>query len=82
MLVGRNECGYVTLVSNCLQNREESISLGDVHSAPTRWVLALFLGFVNFWSNAPKFRPFGGCMCYFWKSVRKGHFRNVWVGGG
>ena len=54
------------------------------HSAPTRWVLALFLGFVNFWSNAPKFRPFGGGgMCiFFLKFVRNTSFRNVWVTGG
>ena len=35
-------------------------SLGIIQSAPTRWVLALFLGFMNFWSNAPKFRFVGG----------------------
>ena len=59
------------------------ISLGDIRSAPTRWVLALFLVFMNFWSNVPKFRPVGGGLCvYFLKSVRKGRFRNVWVGGG
>ena len=36
------------------------ISLGDIWYAPTRWVLALFLGCVKFWSNALKFRLFGG----------------------
>ena len=39
------------------------ISLGDIRYAPTRWVLALLLGFVNFWSNVPKFRLFRGGMC-------------------
>ena len=45
------------------------ISLGDIRYAPTRWVLALLLGGVNFWSNAPKFRPvLGGVCVYFLKS--------------
>ena len=62
---------------------QHCISLTDIHSTPTRSVLALFLGFVNFWSNAPKFRPFGGGLCiYFLTSVTKGHFRYVWVLGG
>ena len=65
----------------CTQNMCH-ISLGDIQNAPMRWVLALFAGFPNFWSVAPKFRPFGGGMCILLKSVRKGHFRNVWVGGG
>ena len=40
------------------------ISLGDIRCPPTWWVLALFLGFMNFWSNAPKFRPVGGDSLY------------------
>ena len=59
------------------------ISLGDIRRAPTRWLLALFLVVMNFWSNAPKFSPVGRGVCvYVLKSVRKGRFRNVWVGGG
>ena len=51
---------------------------------PTRWGLALFAGFPNFWSVAPNFRSVvvGGVCVYFLKSVRKCRFRNVWVGGG
>ena len=48
------------------------ISLGDIWYTPTRWVLALFLGFVYFWSNAQKFHFFGEGVCVdFLKSVRK-----------
>ena len=49
------------------------VSLRDIRYAPTRWVLALFLGFVNFWAQCPKIsygmlfeickkRPFQKCM--------------------
>ena len=38
----------------------EGISLGDIHCAPTRWVLAFFPEFLNFSSNAPKYRSLGG----------------------
>ena len=34
--------------------------LSETFDMRQRWVLALFLGFVNFWSNAPKCRLFGG----------------------
>ena len=51
------------------------ISLGDIRYAPTRWVLALFLGFVNFWSNVPKFRPFWGGMCILFEICEKGPFQ-------
>ena len=50
----------------CMHNMQltdaMSISLGIIHSAPTPWVLALFLGFMgfNFWSDAPKCGPVGG----------------------
>ena len=60
-----------------------SISLGDIQNAPTWRVLVLFVGFLNFWSVAPTFVPWGGGVCvYFLKSVRKCCFRNVCVGGG
>ena len=35
---------------------------GAVHNVPTRWVLALFRGFLNFQSHAP-YRSLGGRMC-------------------
>ena len=58
------------------------ISLGDIQNMPTRSKFAIFQGFLTFWSNALKFRSIGGvCVC-FSKSVRKGCFKNVWVGGG
>ena len=61
------------------------ISFGDIRYVPTRSKFALFQGFLNFSFNAPKFRSVGGggggvCV-YFLKFVRKGGFRNVWVGG-
>ena len=79
-------CPSVLVLVSCFSCAAtvHTISLGDIRYAPTWWVLALFLGFVNFWSNAPKCRLWGGggvCV-YFLKSVRKGRFRNVWVGGG
>ena len=39
-----------------------TISLGDIQNTPTRWVLALFVGFLNCWSVAPdlSFRGGGG----------------------
>ena len=37
-----------------------NISLGDIRYMPTQWVLALFLGFLNFWPDAPKFRSLEG----------------------
>ena len=48
------------------------ISHEDIRCVPTRWVLALFLAFVNFWSNAPKFRPVvggGGGMCILFENL-------------
>ena len=60
-----------------------TISLGDIRFMPTRSEFAIFRAVFKFWSNAPKFRSIGGgvCVCFL-KSVRKGCFRNVWVGGG
>ena len=50
---------------------------------PTFWVLTLFGNFYNFGFDVQTCRHLGGGVCvYFLKSVRKGHFRNVWVGGG
>ena len=69
---------------NCLVCRERhlhslrGISLGDIQFLPTRSKFALFQGFLNFSSNAPKFQG----MCILLKSVTKGRFRNVWVKGG
>ena len=54
---------------------------GAVQNVPTRWVLALFPGFLDFRSNAPKFHSSGGVCVSFLKSVRKGRFRNVGLGG-
>ena len=46
------------------------ISLGDIQSVPTWWVLAFFPGFLNFSSDAPKYRSLGGGgYVYFLKSV-------------
>ena len=36
------------------------ISHRDIHCAPTRWVLAFFPEVLNFSSNVPKYRSFGG----------------------
>ena len=60
------------------------ISLRDIRYMPTRSKFTFFQGFLNFSSNAPKFRSrgAGGVCVYFLKSFRKGHFRNVWIGGG
>ena len=59
------------------------ISLGDIHNMPTFWVLALFGNFYIFCFHVQTCRHLGrGVRAYFLKSARKGHFRNVWVGGG
>ena len=52
------------------------ISLGDSQNAPTRWVLALFVGFLNFWSAAPNFRSvvWGG-MCILFEICEKRPFQ-------
>ena len=53
-----------------------NISLGDIRYAPTRWVLALFLGFVNFCSNTPKCHLFGGgVMCILFEICEKRLFQ-------
>ena len=39
---------------------QRCISLGDIHCAPTRWVLAFFPEFLNFLSDAPKHCSLGG----------------------
>ena len=36
------------------------ISFGDIHNLPTQSKFALFHGFLNFLSNAPKFHSVGG----------------------
>ena len=41
-----------------------------------------FPGFCELLVQCAKMRPVGGGGVYFLKSVRKGRFRNVWVGGG
>ena len=38
----------------------EHMSLGDIHNLPPRSKFALFQGFLNFLSKAPKFRSKGG----------------------
>ena len=61
------------------------MSLGDIRFVPRRWVLAFFLGFLNFSSDVPNFVPLGGGGGYvytFLESLRKGRFRNVCVGAG
>ena len=60
----------------------DCISLRDIPCAPSRWVLAFSPGFLNFSSDAPKYRTLAGACVCFLKSVRKGHFRNLWVRGG
>ena len=73
-------------MSDTLSNGLLLISLGIIQSAPTQWVLALFLGFMNFWSNAPKFRPVGGGggMCMLFEICEKRPFQKCmsWGGGG
>ena len=67
----------------CKPSQSQIKSLWDIHNMPTRSKFTFFQVFLNFWSNAPKCCSLGGgggvCVC-FPKSVRKGHFRNVWVG--
>ena len=41
------------------------ISLGIIQSAPTQWVLAFFLGFMNFGPMRQKFVPLGGYVYIF-----------------
>ena len=64
----------------CVLTSSVPISLGDIRYVPLRWVLTLFLSFLHFWSDVPKFHSLA--CAYFLKSVRKGYFRNVWVKGG
>ena len=76
-------------------NYTNSISLGDIQSAPTRWVLAFFPGFLNFSSDAPKYRalghpmrrnivPLGGGICILFEICVKRPFQKCmgWGGGG
>ena len=49
----RNSCWALFGCTGC-------ISLGDIQNAPTRWVLALFVGVPNSWSVVPNFRSMGG----------------------
>ena len=59
------------------------ISLGDIHKLPTSCVLALFGIFYKFCFDMQTCHRIEGGVCvYVLKSVRKGYFRNVWVGGG
>ena len=58
-----------------------SISLRIIQSAPTRWVLALFRGFMIFWSNAPKFRPIWGGMCILFEICEKRPFLSDFCAG-
>ena len=52
------------------------ISLGDIHNLPTRSKFALFQGFLNFLSNAPKFRSVGGeGMCVLFEICEKRAFQ-------
>ena len=83
----KKRSGKVVTLKECGQGLdfENRAHISRDHSeCANTMVLALFLGFMNFWSNAPKFCPIGGggvCV-YFLKSVRKGRFRNVGLGGG
>ena len=40
------------------------MSLGLIQNVPTRWVLAFSPSFLNFPSDAPKYRSFGGVYVY------------------
>ena len=65
------------------------MSLGDMQNAPTRWVLGLFVGFLNFRSVAPNFRSVwgggggGGGMCILFEICEKMPFQKCvgWGGG-
>ena len=61
------------------------ISLGDIHCAPTRWVLAFFLDFFNFSSDVPKYRSLGGGggICILFEICVKRPFQKCmgWGGG-
>ena len=59
-----------------------SISLGDIHFLPTRSKFALFQGFLNFSSNAPKFRSVGGGMCILFEICEKRPFQKCMSKGG
>ena len=80
-------CTLYTTYAQCLQITRGNTSLGDIHKLPTLCVLALFRIFYKFCFDVHTFFPMsshrgGGVCVYFFKSVRKGHFRNVWIGGG
>ena len=49
---------------------------------PTRWVLVLFVGSLNFGSNAPNFRPSWGGMCILFEICEKRSFQKCMGGGG
>ena len=62
-------------------------SLGDIHALPTRSKFTLFQGFLNFLSQAPKFRFIGGGgggMCTLFEICEKRPFQKCtgWGGGG
>ena len=64
------------------QVRVASISLWDIQFLPTRSKFTFFPVFSTLSPMHQNVVTLGGvCVC-FSKSVRKGHFRNVWVGGG
>ena len=67
---------------NAVVTGVQGISLGDIRFMPMRWVLALFLVSLNFWSNAQNFVPLRGVSVDFLKSARKGRFGNVCIRGG
>ena len=88
--VFRAQCAFsrVCSVHNAKSRGQSStcnISLGDIRYAPTQWILALFLGFVNFWSNAPKHCLFflRGGMCILFEMCEKRPFQKCmgWGGG-
>ena len=83
VLMGKPDASGKVLCNNTLMLCVH-IYLGDIRFMPMRSRITFFQGFLNFLSNAPKFRSVGGgggvCI-YFLKSVRKGRFRNVGLGG-
>ena len=61
------------------------ISLGDIRYVPTPSKLAIFHGFLTFWSNAPKIRSVGGGggMCMLFEICEKKAVSEMYgLGGG